>query len=57
MLITYDESKQSYQGEKWVNGRSVGMTFGKERSRFFGEFTGILGLADGERCEFMFLDE
>lgn len=51
LILKYDEVKQSYCGEKFVNGKSVLITDGHEWKMFFAHFT-MLGLAEGERCEF-----
>jgi hypothetical protein len=51
LLITYDEAKMSYSGEKFVGGESVGMAFGTKWDGFFIHFT-ALGLAKGEKCMF-----
>ena len=51
LLVTYDLAKKSYRGEKFVNGKSVGISFGSEWKMFFVHFA-ILGLTNGERCEF-----
>ena len=51
LLVTYDMAKKSYRGEKFINGKSVGISFGPEWKMFFVHFA-ILGLTNGERCEF-----
>jgi hypothetical protein len=51
LLVTYDSAEKSYKGEKFVNGKSVGMAFGKEWQMFFVHFT-ALGLINGEQCKF-----
>ncbi|MFA6095211.1 MAG: hypothetical protein WC757_05030 [Candidatus Paceibacterota bacterium] len=51
LLVTYDLAKKSYMGEKFVNSKSVGISFGPEWKMFFVHFA-ILGLTNGERCEF-----
>lgn len=51
LTIRYDESEKSYHGKKFVNGVNVGEAFGTEWNMFFIHFT-ILGLSEGERCEF-----
>ncbi len=52
LCIAYDELKKSYRGEKFVNGKSTGSAYGIKWQGFFAHFT-ILGLAAGERCEFI----
>ena len=49
--IDFDFKKKSWIGEKFVDGKSAGMAFGSEWQAFFVHFT-MLGLADGEKCEF-----
>lgn len=51
LLVTYDLAGKSYTGEKFINGKSVGISFGPEWKIFFAHFA-ILGLTNGERCEF-----
>jgi len=51
LLVTYDLAEESYVGEKFINGKSVGMSFGQKWNIFFSHFT-ILGLTNGERCKF-----
>ena len=55
LLVTHDLAKKSYRGEKFVNGKSVGISFGPEWKMFFVHFA-ILGLTNGERCEFEDID-
>ena len=50
--IDYDGKNRRYRGEKFVNGKSVGCTYGVDNWQlFFTHFT-MLGLVDGERCRF-----
>ena len=51
LRVDYDIKKESWVGEKFVNGESVGMAFGSEWQMFFVHFT-MLGLKNGERCMF-----
>jgi len=51
LRIKYNESKPFYIGEKFVNGKSVVIAEGPAWEMFFVHFT-LLGLANGERCEF-----
>ena len=55
LFVTHDLAKKSYRGEKFVNGKSVGISFGPEWKMFFVHFA-ILGLTNGERCEFEDID-
>ena len=54
LLVTYDLAKKSYRGEKFINGKSVGISDGLEWKMFFVHF-GILGLTNGEKCEFEYI--
>lgn len=49
--ITYDTDRQTWQGEKSVEGKAVGMAFGVDWKGFFTQLT-LLGLATGEACIF-----
>ncbi|MDD2753018.1 MAG: hypothetical protein PHT44_00130 [Candidatus Portnoybacteria bacterium] len=51
LRVVYDEEKHSYMGEKFIDGKSVVQAFGTKWDMFFIHFT-MLGLANGERCEF-----
>jgi hypothetical protein len=51
LLITYDRKNDLYRGEKYVGETKVGGAWGKEWRMFFVHFT-MLGLSDGEQCEF-----
>jgi len=51
LRVSYDGQNNSWLGEKFVNGKSVGMADGNEWKMFFVHFT-MLGLANGERCLF-----
>ena len=51
LLVTYDSAGKSYRGEKFINGKSIGISFGTEWRMFFVHFA-ILGLTNGERCVF-----
>jgi len=51
LVIKYDFLEKRYQGEKFVNGKSVGQAFGQEWNMFFVHIT-MLGLSVGERCKF-----
>ncbi|MBU3922683.1 hypothetical protein KJ684_00390 [Patescibacteria group bacterium] len=55
LLIEYDIVKKSYFGEKFVNGKSVGMADGSKWNGFFMHFT-ALGLSNGEQCKFETVD-
>ncbi len=56
LIISYDTKKAEYHGEKFVNGKSVGMAYGGNNwNLFFAHFT-ALGLANGERCKFEIKD-
>lgn len=56
IVITYDSQGPSWNGNKHVNGKSVGSTSGTEWNKFF-EYLTLLGLSDGEPCEFRTLSE
>jgi len=47
--ITYHVDKQTWVGEKSVEGKSVGVAFGADWKQFFMQLT-LLGLAKGEAC-------
>lgn len=52
LVIAYDEKNKKYVGEKFVNGKLVGLaTGGNDWKSFFVHLT-MLGLANGERCMF-----
>ena len=51
LLIDYDSKNKSWVGEKFVNGKSIGMAYGHEWNVFFIHFT-MLGLKNGELCKF-----
>lgn len=51
LSINYNEADKSYRGEKFVNGKSAGMSFGVQWNMFFVHFT-ALGIENGEQCEF-----
>jgi hypothetical protein len=51
LLIEYNPLKKSYLGQKFVNDKLVWESTGVEWRMFFFHFT-MLGLSDGERCEF-----
>ena len=52
LKITYNTGKGiKYRGEKYIDGKSVGMATGGNWKEFFIHFT-ALGLTKGERCEF-----
>ena len=51
LLITYDELKKSYHGDKFVNGNWSGGADGVQWNMFFVHFT-ALGLTKNERCQF-----
>ncbi|NCF75320.1 MAG: hypothetical protein GWO87_02440 [Xanthomonadaceae bacterium] len=50
LLIQYDETKENYFGEKFVNEKSVMMADGTEWNIFFIHFT-MGGLFKGEACK------
>lgn len=51
LSIKFDEVKHNYVGEKFINGKRVWLSEGPKWEGFFIHFT-MLGLANGERCEF-----
>lgn len=51
LVVKYDFLEKRYQGEKFVNGKSVGQAYGLKWEMFFVHFT-MLGLSVGERCRF-----
>jgi len=52
LVITHNKNNGRYCGEKFVNGKSVGLASGGDNwDLFFAHFT-ILGLANGEQCQF-----
>lgn len=52
LIITHNEENDGYHGEKFVDGKSVGLADGGNNwDLFFAHFT-ILGLADGERYQY-----
>ena len=52
LKITYNTEKGiKYRGEKYIDGKSVGMATGGHWQQFFMHFT-ALGLTQGEQCEF-----
>lgn len=55
LKIEYDTATGHYSGDKYVNGISVGAAYGTKWNAFFVHFT-MLGLGDGERCEFKEVD-
>ncbi len=55
LFITFDPEKKCYLGTKIINGKNVGMASGTDWNIFFTHFT-ILGLSNGERCEFREVD-
>lgn len=53
LKITHDTGEGvKYRGEKFVNGESVGMADGGNNWDMFFVHFAMLGLANGERCEF-----
>lgn len=57
LVITYGETDGSYKGEKFINGKSVGFAVGKEDwDNFFIHLT-LLGISDGESCDFKTMEE
>jgi len=51
LRVSYNNQKNSWHGDKFVNGEFARGAFGLEWKAFFIHFT-MLGLANGERCEF-----
>ena len=51
LMIYYDPEQGRWQGEKFINGESVGSASDDSWKNFFIHFT-ALGLTDGEPCEF-----
>jgi len=51
LKIRHKYANRSYFGEKFINGKSVMQAFGMKWNMFFIHLT-MLGLVDGERCEF-----
>lgn len=51
ILITYDRSNRSWEGRKFVKGKSIDIADGPNWKSFFVHFTS-LGLSNGERCKF-----
>lgn len=49
LRITYDTDTEAWEGEKNINGKSVGSASGPEWEGFFTHLT-LLGLVNGERC-------
>jgi hypothetical protein len=49
LRITYHTDKQTWEGEKNVEGKLVGVAFGTDWEGFFTQLT-LLGLANGECC-------
>jgi hypothetical protein len=57
LMIGYDEKNERYIGEKFVNGKMVGMAeCDSDWHKFFAHLT-IIGLAKGERCMFKDFEE
>ena len=57
LRIVYDEKNRRYRGEKFLNGKSVGCAYGVDNWQlFFMQFT-MLGLIDGEKCQFDDVEE
>ncbi len=51
LTISYDQKARRYAGEKFVNGKRIGMAYGSEWDMFFVHLT-ALGLSGGEQCLF-----
>lgn len=51
VMVEYNRAEKSYRGEKFVDGKSIGMAFGAAWQMFFVHLT-MLGLSTGERCWF-----
>ncbi len=51
LVIIYRKDKESYSGEKYINGKLIGVADGNEWKWFFVHFT-ALGLSSGEVCQF-----
>ena len=51
ITINYNKNEDCYWGKKLVNKKCVGEAMGKNWKQFFIHLT-MLGLSDGERCEF-----
>jgi len=52
LIISYNEKNKQYHGEKFVNGKSMGSAYGNDNWNMFFVHLTMLGLVNGERCEF-----
>ena len=52
LIISYNEEKKLYCGEKFMNGKLVGCADGGNNWNMFFTHLTMLGLANGERCKF-----
>jgi hypothetical protein len=57
LVVSYHEENRLYRGEKFVNGKPVSVTTGTDNwLSFFGHLT-MLGLVDGEKCKFEYVED
>jgi len=56
VIISYDTLRKRWSGEKFVNNKPFSVTDGKDWKGFFIHLT-MLGLANGEMCEFKNIEE